>query len=85
MFGSAPLEAQLLTLLVMCYPGLFGIVQAEAACKQRCGDSRDGGNAGQSHGNLSVGLPPATTTISQGSPCVRNVLAALPPRGGLSV
>jgi hypothetical protein len=35
-------------------------------------------NAGQSHGNFSVGLPPATTTISQDSPAyVRNRFAML--------
>lgn len=87
MFGGAPLEAQLLALAVMRYPGLFGIVRAEAACKDGCRGSRDSGNAGRLHNNLSVGLPPATTTISQGSPaCMRNdASCSAMPRSGLSV
>lgn len=67
MFGSAPLEAQLLAFLVMRHPGLFGIIRAEAASKQECRDSPDGNNA-ESHGNLSVGLPPANHHDQSRSP-----------------
>jgi hypothetical protein len=36
MFWSAPFEAQLLALLAMGHPRLFGIVRAEAASKEGC-------------------------------------------------
>ena len=83
MFGSAPLEAQLLALLVMRHPGLFGIVGAEASCKEGCRDSRDGRYTGQSYRNLSVGPAPATTTISQDSPVYVRNRFAMPMRASV--
>jgi hypothetical protein len=71
MFWSAPLEAQLLALLVMRHPWFFGIVRAGAARKQGSLDSRYRNNANQSHGNLPTGPLLTTTTFSQGSPADR--------------
>ena len=71
-FGGAPLEAQLLALVVMRHPGIFGIVRAEATCNEGCRDSRDDGNPGE----------PAAATIRQGSrPAYERCCALLRCRG----
>jgi hypothetical protein len=62
MFWRTPLEVQLLTLLVMGHPWLFGIVRA--ATRKRRAESRDRDNASQPQGEL---RGPATATVCQGS------------------
>jgi hypothetical protein len=61
----------------MRQPGLFGVVGAEATCKEGCRDNRDGSYAGQ----------PATTAPSQGFPtgCETMLAAFAVPRHDLSV